>query len=125
MVDWGRGHRVYHPVAPRPSMYGLFVHRLLVPPVISRGAPYDRPLLMKDGIGREMAGQFGLRFRLPRKSQGSFTCSKSATWDRRLYFPSEGGLLCILLLLLPLQPTVCFSLLTDSLVSTVKNLRVP
>jgi hypothetical protein len=37
-----------------------------------------------------MAGQFGLRFRLPRKSQGSFTCRKSATWDRRLYFPSEG-----------------------------------
>jgi hypothetical protein len=37
-----------------------------------------------------MAGQFGLRFRLPRKSQGSFTCHKSATWDRRLYFPTEG-----------------------------------
>jgi hypothetical protein len=37
-----------------------------------------------------MAGQSGLRFRLPRKSQGSFTCRKSATWDRRLYFPSEG-----------------------------------
>jgi hypothetical protein len=37
-----------------------------------------------------MAGQFGLRFRLPRKLQGSFTCRKSATWDRQLYFPSEG-----------------------------------
>jgi hypothetical protein len=37
-----------------------------------------------------MAGQFGLRFRLPRKSEGSFTCRKSATLDRRLYFPSEG-----------------------------------
>jgi hypothetical protein len=36
-----------------------------------------------------MAGKFGLRFRLPRKSQGSLTCRKSATWDRRLYFPSE------------------------------------
>jgi hypothetical protein len=23
-------------------------------------------------------------------SQGSFTCRKSTTWDRRLYFPSEG-----------------------------------
>jgi hypothetical protein len=51
---------------------------------------HERPLLVKDGIGREMAGQFGLRFRLPRKSQESFTCRKSATWDRRLYFPSEG-----------------------------------
>jgi hypothetical protein len=37
-----------------------------------------------------MAGQFGLRFPLLRKSQGYFTCRKSATWDRRLYFPSEG-----------------------------------
>jgi hypothetical protein len=23
--------------------------------------------------------------------QGSFTCRKSMTWDRRLYFPSEGS----------------------------------
>jgi hypothetical protein len=37
-----------------------------------------------------MAGQFGLRFRLPRKSQGSFTYCKSATWDRRLYFTCCG-----------------------------------
>jgi hypothetical protein len=37
-----------------------------------------------------MAGQFVLWFRLSRKSQGSFTCRKSATWDRRLYFPFEG-----------------------------------
>jgi hypothetical protein len=28
--------------------------------------------------------------RLPRSVQGSFTCRKSTTWDRRLYFPSEG-----------------------------------
>jgi hypothetical protein len=40
-------------------------------------------VLVKDEIGREMAGQFGLRFRLPRNSQGSFTCRKSATWYRR------------------------------------------
>jgi hypothetical protein len=36
-----------------------------------------------------MTGQLGLWFRLQRKSQGSLTCRKSATWDRRLYFPSE------------------------------------
>ena len=29
--------------------------------------------------------------RLPRNIQGSFTCRKYTTWDRRLYFPSEGG----------------------------------
>ena len=28
--------------------------------------------------------------RLLRNIQGSFTCHKSTTWDRRLYFPSEG-----------------------------------
>ena len=27
--------------------------------------------------------------RLPRNIQGCFTCRKSTTWDRRLYFPSE------------------------------------
>ena len=27
---------------------------------------------------------------LPRNIQGSFTCRKSTTWDKRLYFPSEG-----------------------------------
>src|SRR5215475_9616184 len=36
-----------------------------------------------------MAGQFYLRFWLPPKSQGSFTVH-AATWDRRLYFSSEG-----------------------------------
>ena len=28
--------------------------------------------------------------RLPLNIQGSFTCRKSTTWDKRLYFPSEG-----------------------------------
>ena len=28
--------------------------------------------------------------RLPRNIQGSLTCRKSTTWDRQLYFPSEG-----------------------------------
>jgi hypothetical protein len=41
---------------------------------------------------REMAGRFAMWFQIPRKSQGSLTCCKSSTWDRRLYFPSEGRL---------------------------------
>ena len=28
--------------------------------------------------------------RVPRNIQGSFTCRKSMTWDKQLYFPSEG-----------------------------------
>jgi hypothetical protein len=39
-----------------------------------------------------MAGQFGLRFRLPHKSQFFYMPRKSATWNGRLYFPSEGML---------------------------------
>jgi len=30
------------------------------------------------------------KFRLPRYIYGFFTCRKSATWDRRIYLPSEG-----------------------------------
>ena len=33
---------------------------------------------------------FARNARLPRSIPGSFTCRKSTTWDRRLYFPSEG-----------------------------------
>jgi hypothetical protein len=48
---------------------------------------------------RTLAGEVGTmsgnrlilpRCRLPRYIKGSFTCRKSATWDPRLYFPSEG-----------------------------------
>ena len=34
---------------------------------------------------------FAWNARLPHNIQGSFTCRKSTTWDKRLYFPSEGG----------------------------------
>ena len=33
---------------------------------------------------------FAWNARLPRSIQESFTRRKSTTWDRRLYFPSEG-----------------------------------
>jgi hypothetical protein len=71
MVDWGSRLRGYHHVAPRPLRYEPFVHRLEFRPSSSE------------------AGPFGQRFWLPRRSQVSFTCRKSATWDRRLYFPRK------------------------------------
>jgi hypothetical protein len=94
-VDGKLGSRLrgYHPVAPRSLRYGPFVHRLQFRPSSPEALHVKRheiPLLVKDRTGREMAGQCDLRFRLPRKSQRSFKCLKSATWDRRLYFPSEG-----------------------------------
>jgi hypothetical protein len=95
MVDGRLGSRSwgYHPVAPRPISCRPLCVPPLVPPVISRGVPRQatwETSVSEGGIGQEMACQFGLRLRLPRKSQGSFICRKSATWDRRLYFPSEG-----------------------------------
>jgi hypothetical protein len=83
MLDWWRGYG-----ATTPSQLGLCAPPL-VPPVISRSVPrqatWETSVSERRNYEREMAGQFGLWFRLPRKSQGSFT-----TWDRRLYFPSEG-----------------------------------
>jgi hypothetical protein len=91
MVDGRLGSRLrgYRPVAPRPISCTPSV-----PPVISRGAPrqatWETSVNEGRNYGREMAGQFRLWFRLSRKSQGSLTRRKSATSDRRLYFPSEG-----------------------------------
>ena len=49
-------------------------------------------LVLKGGTNWARNGQWILseNARLPRNIQGSFTCRKSATWDKRLYFPSEG-----------------------------------
>ena len=41
-------------------------------------------------VGEKRPMNFAWNARLPRSIQGSFTCRKSTTWDRRLYFPSEG-----------------------------------
>ena len=40
--------------------------------------------------GREIFPVILPKFRLPLKFRDLFTCRKSTTWDRRLYFPSEG-----------------------------------
>jgi hypothetical protein len=49
-------------------------------------------LVAKGGTmwARKRPMNFAWNARLPRSTQGSFTCRKSTTWDRRLYFPSEG-----------------------------------
>jgi hypothetical protein len=41
-------------------------------------------------MGKKWPTNFTWKPRLPRDFQGSLTCRKSATWDRRLYFPSKG-----------------------------------
>ena len=49
-------------------------------------------LVVKGGTTWARNGQWILpeNARLPRNVQGSFTCRKFTTWDRLLYFPSEG-----------------------------------
>jgi hypothetical protein len=75
--------------------YGPFVYRLyfrLSSPEALHVKRHERLLLVKDGIGREMARHLGLRFQLPRKSQSSFTCRKSATLTGKIVsprFPSQ------------------------------------
>ena len=60
-----------------------YLHRQVSPP---------ETLVVKGGITWARNGRWILpeNARLPRNIQGSFTCSKSTTWDRRLYFLSEG-----------------------------------
>ena len=59
-----------------------YLHRQVSPP---------ETLVVKGGTTWAKNGQWILpeNARLPRNIQGSFTCRKSTTWDKRLYFPSE------------------------------------
>jgi hypothetical protein len=41
-------------------------------------------------MGEKWQVKFSLTNTTSTSLWGSFTCRKSATWDRRLYFPSEG-----------------------------------
>ena len=60
-----------------------YLHRQVSPP---------ETLVVKGGTTRARNGQWILpeNARLPRNIQGSFTCLKSTTWFKRLYFPSKG-----------------------------------
>ena len=60
-----------------------YLHRQVSPP---------ENLVVKGGTtwARNCRRIFPENARLPRNIQGSFTCRKSTTCDKRLYFPSEG-----------------------------------
>jgi hypothetical protein len=61
----------------------------LLPPVNPRGAPRQATWETSGSEERKWATNFAWKpdFQV---FQESLTCRKSATWDRRLYFPSEG-----------------------------------
>ena len=87
-------------IGPRwlmPLMYCSHIGLLykpwsLVVPICTVRCLHQRPQQWKEELlGREMADEFlPENARLPRNIQGSFTCRKYATWDKCLYFPSEG-----------------------------------
>ena len=60
-----------------------YLHRQVSPP---------ETLVVKGGTTWARNGRWILseNARLPRNIQGSFTCRKSTTWDKRHYLPSEG-----------------------------------
>ena len=60
-----------------------YLHRQVSPP---------ETLVVEGGTTWARNGRWILpeNARLPRIIHGSFTCRKSMTWDKRLYFPSEG-----------------------------------
>jgi hypothetical protein len=63
-----------------------------VPTFTTSRLPRDPSSERWNCVGQKWPMKFAWNARLPRSIQGSFTCRKSTTWDRRLYFPSEGRL---------------------------------
>ena len=61
-----------------------------VPTFNTSRLPRDRSSQRWNYVGEKWPMNFAWNARLPHSIQGSFTCRKSTTWDRRLYFPSEG-----------------------------------
>ena len=61
-----------------------------VPTFTTSRLPRDSSSQRWNYVGEKWPMNFAWNVRLPRSIQESFTCRKSTTWDRRLYFPSEG-----------------------------------
>jgi hypothetical protein len=61
-----------------------------VPTFATSRLPWDPSSQRWNYVGEKWPMNFAWNARLARSIQGSFTCCKSTTWDRRLYCPSEG-----------------------------------
>ena len=61
-----------------------------VPTFTTSRLPRDPSSQRWNYAGEKWPMNFAWNARLPRSIQESFTCRKSRTWDRQLYFPSEG-----------------------------------
>jgi hypothetical protein len=61
-----------------------------VPTFTTSRLPRDPSSQRWNYVDEKWPMNFAWNARLPHSIQGSFTCRKSTTWDRRLYGPSEG-----------------------------------
>jgi hypothetical protein len=86
LVDWYRGYGASTPLHLGRKLAGP----LCTTPEALHVKRHESPPVARNGNGREMAEKYRLKTRLPRTFQGFLTCRISATWDRGLYFPSEG-----------------------------------
>jgi hypothetical protein len=69
----------------------LYINLILdIPTFTISHLPRDPSSQRWNYVGEKWPMNFAWSARLPRSIQGSFTCRKSTTWDRRLYFPSKG-----------------------------------
>jgi hypothetical protein len=62
----------------------------LVPPGAPTPTMRETSSRERGNYGRKCPVNFAVKEGVLRYLKGSFICHKSATWDRRLYFPSEG-----------------------------------
>ena len=62
----------------------------LSPPSVSTRVTTREHLAAEGGTVDGKCPEMLPKCRFPRYIQGSFTCRKATTWDRQLYFPSEG-----------------------------------
>jgi hypothetical protein len=94
MVDWHRGYKATTPCALRPWASRPFVRCHLVPSIISRGAlcqaTPETSVSEERKWARNVRTIYSIICDFHSKLEGSLTCRKSATWGKRLYFPSEG-----------------------------------
>ena len=83
----------HHQSSPQeiPAVRGGTINLILdVPTFTTSHLARDPSSQMWNYVGEKWPMNFVWNARLPRSIQESFTCRKSTTWDRRLYFPSEG-----------------------------------
>ena len=81
---------VVSPRDPGSQRWSKTLLFLDVPTFTTSRLPRDSSSQKWNYVGEKWPMNFAWNARLPRSIQWSFTCRKSTTWDRRLYFPSEG-----------------------------------